>query len=264
MGKKRTVVLLLMSLVLALGAAWTANNWLQMRAGGATAGSDRERPVVIAAVRIPYGQKIESRHLSLVTLPTAAIPSNTFSEVAAVEGKVAREEILEGDILREERMVQHLHGSTLAAMIAENKRAMTVRVNDVIGVAGFLLPGNHVDIVSAKSKGRGEAETETVLNRIRVLAVDQTAGSEKDGRPVVVRAVTLEVTPAEGETLVKATEEGRIQLALRNPLDNREPEEPEQKEEPEPAVVVHRPRRPTTGFVTVIRGVDEKTTRVKH
>ncbi len=64
---------------------------------------------------------------------------------------------------------------------------------------------------------------------------------------------------------MKVTEEGRIQLALRNPLDNREPEKPEQKEEPEPTPVVHRPPpRPTTGFVTVIRGVDEKTTRVKH
>ncbi len=267
MGKRRTVVLLLMSLVLALGAAWTANNWLQMRAGGATASSDNERPVVVATVNIPYGQKIERQHVSVVTLPKSAIPSNTFSEVAAVEGKVAREEILKGDILREERMVQHLHGSTLAAMISENKRAMTVRVNDVIGVAGFLLPGNHVDIVAARRKGSGNAETETVLNRIRVLAVDQSAGSEKDGRPVVVRAVTLEVTPAEGETLVKATEEGHIQLALRNPMDTQEPEKPEKKEEPEPepvAVVHQPPPRPTTGFVTVIRGVDATTTRVKH
>ncbi len=80
MGKRRTVILLLMSLVLALGAAWIANTWLQMRTAGVTAGSNTERPVVIAAVRIPYGQKIERRHVSLVTLPRAAIPSNTFSD----------------------------------------------------------------------------------------------------------------------------------------------------------------------------------------
>jgi pilus assembly protein CpaB len=235
-----------------------------LRTTAATASSDNERPVVIATVNIPYGQRIERHHVSVVALTRSGIPANTFSEVAAVEGKIARQEILKGDIVRSERVANHQGGSTLAAMIGENKRAITVRVNDVVGVAGFLLPGNQVDVVAAKTKSRGNAEAETILTRIRVLAVDQSAGDEKEGRPAVVRAVTLEVTPMQAETLVKATEEGYIQLVLRNPMDLSEPvvavkEEPK----PEPPPVVRRPApRPTSSVVTVIRGVETSTTRV--
>lgn len=268
MGKKRTVVLLVISLGLATGAAWTANSWLEMRTNSETAGKDAAQPVVVATVNIPYGQKIERQHLSVVTMPKSSIPSMTFPDTEQVEGKIASQDILKGDIVRGERVVEHLEGSTLAAMIAKDKRAVTVRVNDVIGVAGFLLPGNHVDVVAAKSKNRGETETQIVLKRIRVLAVDQTAGNDQEGRPVVVRAVTLEVSAPEAETLVKATDEGHIQLALRNPLDLEPEPEPEPKEEtvekkPIPKIV-QKPSPPTTAYVTVIRGIDSNTVRVKN
>ena len=98
-------------------------------------------------------------------------------------------------------------------------RAVSVRVNDVVGVAGFLLPGNHVDVVTAYRDGQ-ETRSETVVQNVKVLAVDQTASTDKN-EPVVVRAVTLEVTPADAEKLVLAEQRGAIQLALRNPLDDR-------------------------------------------
>lgn len=97
-------------------------------------------------------------------------------------------------------------------MIPEDKRALTIRVNDVIGVAGFLLPGNKVDVLNTKGNG-----TTTVLKNIKVLAVDQTART-KDNKPVIVRAVTLEVSPKEAEKLLTENSKGSIQLALRNPL----------------------------------------------
>ncbi len=100
-------------------------------------------------------------------------------------------------------------------------RAITVRVDDVVGVAGFLLPGNHVDIVAAR-KQNDRATTETILMDINVLAVDQTSNQDKN-EPVVVRAVTLEMTPKQAEILVRAREEGRIQLTLRNPTDDAVP-----------------------------------------
>jgi pilus assembly protein CpaB len=110
-------------------------------------------------------------------------------------------------------------GSTLAAVVSKDKRAVTVRVDDVVGVAGFLLPGNHVDVVATSKDEHGAAYVaETVLSNIKVLAVDQTA-SANSNEPVVVRAVTLEVTPAEAEILLKGKAAGSIQLALRNPLD---------------------------------------------
>ena len=127
-------------------------------------------------------------------------------------------------MLLKERFTKTGAGSTLAALIKPDMRAITVRVDDVVGVAGFLLPGNHVDIVAArKVQGNDRATTETILMDINVLAVDQTSSQDKN-EPVVVRAVTLEMTPQQAEVLVRAREEGRIQLTLRNPTDDARPQ----------------------------------------
>ncbi len=170
-------------------------------------------------------------------------------------------------MILEEKVAAFGGGSALSAVIAPNKRAVTVRVNDVIGVAGFLMPGNRVDIVAAKKNGSYRYESRTLLENVKVLAVDQTASPEKD-KPVIVRAVTLELTSDEAEELVKATQEGMIQLALRNPLDDslRPAPEPvkeevvaEVKPAPKPA-----PRRVvvTSSRVTIIRGTDVSTSKV--
>lgn len=109
--------------------------------------------------------------------------------------------------------------SALAAVVAPDKRAVTVRVDDVVGVAGFLLPGNRVDVVATRKDDRtGVVTSETILSNIKVLAVDQSTATNSN-EPVIVRAVTLEVTPADGETLLKGKAAGSIQLALRNPTD---------------------------------------------
>ena len=127
-------------------------------------------------------------------------------------------------MLLKERFTKSGAGSTLAALIRPDMRAMTVRVDDVVGVAGFLLPGNRVDVVAArKHAGNDRAITETILFDINVLAVDQTSSQDKN-EPVVVRAVTLEMTPQQAEVLVRAREEGRIQLTLRNPTDDAQPQ----------------------------------------
>jgi pilus assembly protein CpaB len=142
-------------------------------------------------------------------------------------------------------------------------RAVSVRVNDVVGVAGFLLPGNRVDIVAAYRDGQ-ETRSETVVQNVKVLAVDQTAATDED-EPVIVRAVTLEVTPADAEKLVLAEERGAIQLALRNPLDNRMTirvsslPAPVAASAPAPAISRAKPRvrvgpPPPDTSVTVIRG----------
>jgi pilus assembly protein CpaB len=145
-------------------------------------------------------------------------PAGTFHDLASVEGKVTRASLIKGEILLGERFADAGAGSTLAAVVDKNMRAVTVRVDDVVGVAGFLLPGNRVDVVSAYKEGQ-ETKSETVLQNVRVLAVDQTAATDKN-EPVVVRAVTLEVAPKDAETLVRAKQRGSIQLTLRNPLDN--------------------------------------------
>ncbi|MEO7775789.1 MAG: Flp pilus assembly protein CpaB, partial [Steroidobacteraceae bacterium] len=105
-----------------------------------------------------------------------------------------------------------------AAIVSPNMRAVSIRVDDVVGVGGFLLPGNRVDVVASHERD-GKAFAETILNDVKVLAVDQSASSDKN-EPVVVRAVTLEVTPDGAESIMKSRELGRLQLTLRNPLDN--------------------------------------------
>jgi pilus assembly protein CpaB len=128
-------------------------------------------------------------------------------------------------------------------------RAVSVRVNDVVGVAGFLLPGNRVDVVAAYRE-RTDTHSETVVQNVKVLAVDQSASSDKN-EPIVVRAVTLEVSPADAEKLILAEQRGSIQLALRNPLD-----ESITKKAVAAAPVVRTKAPPPAPTVAVIRGTE--------
>ena len=140
-------------------------------------------------------------------------------------------------------------------------RAVTVRVDDVVGVAGFLLPGNTVDVLASRKFASKRAITETILRNIKVLAVDQTASAD-DNEPVIVRAVTLEMLPRQAEELFRARTEGTIQLTLRNPLegDYVPPPAPPPKKR-----VVRRapPKRPTPTEVIVIRGTTVDKTKPK-
>jgi pilus assembly protein CpaB len=253
--KRRGVSMVMLSLVFGVAAAWAAKSWVEQRAQAAApeAGSS----VVLAAMEIPYGTKIEGRHIKVITVPSGTPLGNHFSNIAEIEGLIATQRALSGEVLLKERFTKAGAGSTLAALIKPDMRAVTVRVDDVVGVAGFLLPGNRVDVVAAR-KVENRATTETVLMNINVLAVDQTTSNDKN-EPVVVRAVTLEMTPQEAEVLVKAREEGRIQLTLRNPADETRPQ---LVAAPEPAPVVEAPKpvrraappRPAAPSVTIIRG----------
>jgi pilus assembly protein CpaB len=264
MLSRRGPILIVVSLLLAVGAAYVANQWLlsKNQEREATPGTV---PVAVAAIEIPFGTKIEPRHVAVIQMLEGTAPKGVFPSAAAVEGKVARASIMQGEILLAGRFTEEGEGSTLATVIAENMRAVSVRVNDVVGVAGFLLPGNHVDVVSAYREGMS-TRSETVIQNVKVLAVDQTASADKN-EPVVVRAVTLEVTPIDAEKLVLAEERGVIQLALRNPRDEQlamltappapvaaPAPAPAQKAAPRPRVKVGPP--PPSDDVTVIRGTD--------
>lgn len=251
MFSRRGPILIAVSLLLAVAAAWVANRWLIAQTAPVQSGPDTVT-VVTAAIEIPMGTKIEPRHLAVIQMIKDTAPGGAFHSAADVDGKVALTEIMKGEILLAGRFADQGSGSTLAAVVGENMRAVSVRVNDVVGVAGFLLPGNRVDVVGAYRDGQ-QTRSETVLQNVKVLAVDQTSSADKN-EPVVVRAVTLEVTPKDAEALILASERGSIQLALRNPLDNKMKEEA-----PKRAAAAPRPRTgppsPAPG-VTVIRGTE--------
>jgi pilus assembly protein CpaB len=253
MMKRRGALMVMLSLVFGAAAAWSAKNWVEQRTRASNA-PDAGSSVVVAAMEVPYGTVIEGRHVKIITVPTGTALGNHFSSIKEVEGLIASQKVLNGEVLLKERFTKSGAGSTLAALIKPDMRAVTVRVDDVVGVAGFLLPGNRVDIVAAR-KVNERATTETILMNINVLAVDQTSTQDKN-EPVVVRAVTLEMTPKEAEVLVRAREEGRIQLTLRNPADEFRPQLAATPEPPPPPVAkpARRAPPPKAPGVTIIRG----------
>ncbi|WP_373188083.1 Flp pilus assembly protein CpaB [Halopseudomonas sp.] len=270
MKRKGIFAMFALSLIMALGAAVVAMSWMQEQGDeqGYTA------KVVVAALQVPFGTTVQASDLKVVNMPKEVVPPNSFNDIESVVGRVSNQVIYTGEVLLEGRVSEHMGGSALAALLEPGMRAMSVRVDDVVGVAGFLLPGNRVDVVSTKSNGsRNGVESKTVLRNLKVLAVDQIAGQERDG-PVIVRAVTLEVTPRQSETLVQATQEGKVLLTLRNPLEQEDapdvmaaqrstmdPPMPETRAEPAP------PRRraaPVQHRVSVLRGTQMSSVNVRN
>jgi pilus assembly protein CpaB len=248
MFSRRGPILIVISLLLAVGAAWVANRWLIAKSAASNVAPNTV-VVMTAALDIPLGTRIEARHVAPIQMLTDTAPDSAFQAAGDVEGKIALAEIMKGEILHKARFAEQGGGSALAAVVADNMRAVSVRVNDVVGVAGFLLPGNRVDVVAAYRE-RQDVLSETVVQNVKVLAIDQSASSDKN-EPVVVRAVTLEVTPADAEKLILAEQRGSIQLALRNPLD-----EKVTAKAAKAAPVVQTKAPPPTPTVAVIRGTE--------
>jgi len=266
MVKGKAIAMLVVSVAMGAGALWLANNWLKNQYGAATSPDTAEAQVVVAAQMIPLGTQLEAKHIKLATINSELAPKTSFSKLEDVVGQVAQVDIFIDDIIRSERLAKSGEGSLFASLITPTKRAVTIRVNDVVGVAGFLLPGNYVDVLVSIGD-RGSVRTNTVLENIKVLAVDQTARTA-DNKPVLVRAVTLELTPIEAEKLMTASNQGSIQLALRNPKDvapvtvapqvANTPVVPVRR-----AVVRARSSRPSGATVTVIRGTSTSQTKVR-
>lgn len=212
----RMILMLFVALVFAGLAAFVAKTWLNKQV---TSKQEITTPVVMAATEIPFGIKLEEVNLKLINWPGTNPPNGSFSKIEDVVGKITKNNFYEGEIITQQRIAEHLGGSALSSLITENYRAISIRVDDVVGVAGFVLPGNRVDILAIQRKGGSDAKARTLLENIKVLAVDQEASTDKE-KPAVVRAVTLELKPEQAEKIAEAMQEGKIQLTLRNPLDS--------------------------------------------
>ncbi|MEG3221497.1 Flp pilus assembly protein CpaB [Vibrio gigantis] len=248
MNKSQVFLLFLLSVIFGLAAVFFAKQWMDDQVQPTVEVETVERhPVVVASQEIEAGTIIEDQFLTTKLMEVDWINENNYSDVSELVGKVVANTVYAGEVLHKMRFTAPGEGSTLAALIPENKRAVTIRVDDVIGVAGFLLPGNKVDILNTVSYGKNSASTRTVLKDIKVLAVDQTAKT-KENSPIIVRAVTLEVSPKDAEKLLTAKSKGSIQLTLRNP------------HEVEEKVVRRYVPRPS---VTIIKGTQASSVRVK-
>ncbi|HEX8989580.1 MAG TPA: Flp pilus assembly protein CpaB [Rhodocyclaceae bacterium] len=214
----RAIVMLVLSLLVGLGAAMMAAAWVQQKGDAAT------RQVAVAATDIELGSRLNAQMIKLVAWPVGQVPEGSFAAVEDLADRVVKTSVLRGEALLESKLAPVGTKGGLSAVIKEGHRAMTVRVNDVVGVAGFALPGNYVDVVvSTQQDGAGTENrqiSKIVLEHILVLAVAQEANRDET-RPKVVSAVTLEVTPAQAEKLDLARTVGQLSLVLRNQIDNR-------------------------------------------
>ena len=216
MRNPKAVAMLVLSVIIGVGATIVAAGWISQQ------GQMASSKVVVAAGDIQLGSRLTGQMLKTVDWPSASVPPGAITKPEALEDRVVKTSILRGEPVLEAKLAPLGTKGGLSAVIPEGKRAMTVRVNDVIGVAGFALPGNYVDIVvntQLDGKGGGDRQiSKIVLEHILVLAVAQEA-SRDETKPRVVNAVTLELTPEQAEKLDLARSVGTLSLALRNQVD---------------------------------------------
>lgn len=209
--------MLVIALLAGGAAVLFASRWIQSQA--ADTGQ-----IAVAAADVELGAKLSPEMLKMVSWPSGSVPPGAFTELQALQGRVVKSSLARGEPVIEGKLAPAGTKGGLSAVVAEGKRAMTVRVNDVVGVAGFALPGNYVDImVNTQDEGsrtgdKDKAISKIVLERILVLAVAQEANRDET-KPKVVNAVTLEVTPEQAENLDLARSVGTLSLVLRNQID---------------------------------------------
>ncbi len=219
MKNQRAVVMIVISIAIAVGAVVLASRWMLEQTKVASS------KVVVARSDIDLGTRLTPQMLKVADWPRGSVPEGAIDDPEKLKDRVVKTSLLSGEPVLESKLAPVGTKGGLSAVIGEGKRAMTVRVNDVVGVAGFALPGNYVDIVvntedesSKSADGRNKSISKIVLEHILVLAVAQESGRD-DTKPKVVNAVTLEVTPDQAEKLDLARSVGQLSLVLRNQLD---------------------------------------------
>lgn len=181
---------------------------------------------VVAATNLPLGRRLEASDLRLVTWPGAKPLPGMFVRIDDCIGRALVTPVVENEPVLEGKLAPREGGAGLSATIPEGMRAVTVAVNDVIGVAGFVVPGTMVDVLVTGSAGGNTTVTRTILENVRVLAAGPRVDQDRQGRPVSAPVITLLVTPQDADILTMASTQGRIQLALRNTLDSQKVEPP--------------------------------------
>jgi len=218
----RSRLLMIGGLALAVGllVAFTVYNRLRTFAGSASnAGAV---PVVVAADDIQVGAKLEPQDVKVVTLPPSAVPPGAFSATSKVLGRGAVLPVSKGEFILPSKLAALNAGAGLPSLIPQGMRAVSVRVNDVVSVAGFVQPGTRVDVLATGTQGSGnERQTTTVLENVAVIAVGKTLDRSSSTDAQTAPVITLLVSPDDAQKLALVSQEGRIQLSLRNPLDTK-------------------------------------------
>jgi pilus assembly protein CpaB len=221
MRNKRFFIVLTGALLFGLMAAITVSKYLS----SAQAYSKNLNQVAVAKVAIPLGTKIIAEQVMVVQFPKESTPDGAFTSADKLVGRVAVVNIPAREPVTESKLAPEGTAGGLSAVIPEGYRAMTVKVDDVVGISGFVMPGTLVDVVVVINPDQKSAQfqgpiSKIVLQNIKVLANGQNIDKPENQRDAnSVKAVTLQVTPEQAEKLALASTEGRLQLVMRNSID---------------------------------------------
>ena len=214
--KARGLVLVGISAVLGvIAVAWVQKPTVTPMAG---------TKVVVATATLQFGDRLLAKSLDVVDFPQTSVPQGAFNSIdqvaSATENRVALRKIVRGEPILAGSISASGGKATLSTVLDKDMRALTIRVNDVNGVAGFVQPSDRVDVLLTRSGVRGEAgnehpQTDILIQNVKVLAIDQDS-SEQSEKPTVAKAVTLEVTPDDAQKLTLGSSVGSLSLALRN------------------------------------------------
>lgn len=222
MNRTRIGIVVVVAVLLALFASIGTYRFLSEKGRMAEEARLQTVGVVVAAVDIPFGSTIRPDQVVLSAWPKDRYPENVLSDVKAAVGRVVRREFARGEPIVESKLLTTSRNvGMLSLRIPQGMRAFTVRVNEAVGVGGFLMPDARVDVLltTISSDQRATQMSKIILEDIRVLAVGQTIDQE-DNKPVPAKTVTLAVTPEEAEKLALASNDGKIHLVLRNFADS--------------------------------------------
>ncbi|OCP36131.1 Flp pilus assembly protein CpaB [Ensifer sp. LC163] len=226
--RSSTIISLVIALMLGLAAVFATRTYLadqQARLAAASAKTSQEKTLVVAAKAMRFGDRVRPENLKAIPWPSEERPEGSFQAIEAVIGnndepRYAMEAIDPGEPVLSSKITGAGERATLSAALDQGMKAVSIRVNDVLGVAGFVRPSDRVDVlltrvVQNQKNGSEQTSVDVLLQGVKVLAVDQTADERKD-EPSVVKTVTFEVTTDEAQRLTLGANIGTLSLALRN------------------------------------------------
>lgn len=281
--QKKALILLLVALLMGGVAVIMVNILLNKEVGKRDlVEAVSMQPVVVAAVDLKLGTRLDKLALKVVNLPSDTLPEGTFSSTDALlseESPIVLRTIKENEMVLAYKLSPHGARGGLPPKIPEDMRAVTISVNEISGVAGFVLPGNYVDIMltsdaenkPSKVDSRVYPRTLTLLQNVMVLGVDQMSSEDND-EPTIVNAVTVLISPDDGKKLTLAQRVGELKLLLRNEFDasiieNRLVDVKDllvSEQKVTKPKVYKRVRRTPRPVVEVIRGLEIEKQRVKE
>jgi len=267
----RTRLLMIGFLALALGAFVSFSVYRTLQAKTASA-NEPGVDVLVAASNMQVGARLQEKDVRVAKAPASLVPPGAFKQPSQVVGRGIILPVSQGEFILPKVLAPENAGAGLPSLIPPGMRAVSVRVNEVVSVAGFVTPGARVDVLlTGNPTGSAESQTNTVLENVEVVAVGQKLERNTSGDPQSAAVITLLVSPDDAQKLTLASTQGRIQLALRNPVDTKQEDlsstrtsvlykmpvadaSPKPRIIKKPSVSAPAPVVPSTYSVQVIRG----------